>query len=575
MMDPTLFEADQLVDVFGRMKLKFDVYCDLLRKNDPRITEVRSCDYKNPQNGKQRYHRIGKALQGNTHITGIEMNLGELYTLKGGELDEDKYMCYDYLESEQVEDLVGEGKKSAGPILDYIRTCSSLRKLRLSFLGCEDWNLVNGRLAGHFYEAVLANPHPALEELRVDRWEYIDIPKEEFIRLLATQPLKRLTIRTGLAMTRDHFREPSTFTVPWLHAALNACPNLEYLALLKTDMRGGLELDGVYNGVISSLASHPALQELRVRIDDGTSSDVPAESLAKLLSSTGSLQTLELEGCTFFTEAMENFVTGLQSNSTLTRLVLLGEFRSQTNVFSEYLGSRRSQPSSLRVLSYNGKAHLLADAMVLEPRNDAKLLPYSVGSGLRTLTLGHRYHENQVAQDVARFFDSYAASASMIHLESLSIEWLHMVSCKAFSDCLPNMVHLRELSVSFIEMEAKEVADRMVESIKKNGSLHSVTIPSEYWSGDWRKKRQFVRGQRSMKWFCERNRSIPRLLAEPKQDTEGESPGNDNAVDGWLFPTLFYAAQQANRTAPNMMLIGLRTLSGSAGPIQNMKRLQW
>jgi hypothetical protein len=264
MMDPTLFEADQLVDVFGRMKLKFDVYCDLLRKNDPRITEVRSCDYKNPQNGKQRYHRIGKALQGNSHITGIEVNLGELYTLKDGEVDEE-YMCYDYLESEQVEDLVGKGKKSAGPILDYIRTCSSLRKLQLSFLGCEDWNLVNGRLAGHFYEAVLANPRPALEELRVDRWEDIDIPKEEFIRLLATQPLKRLTIRAGVAMTRDHFDtfESSTFTAPWLHAALNDCLNLEYLALLDTDRCGGLELDGVYNGVISSLASHPALQELR------------------------------------------------------------------------------------------------------------------------------------------------------------------------------------------------------------------------------------------------------------------------------------------------------------------------
>jgi hypothetical protein len=111
--------------------------------------------------------------------------------------------------------------------------------------------------------------------------------------LLATQPLKRLTLRAGVPMTRDVLNGAETrdFSSPWLHPALSSCPSLEYLALLDMDMLGSLELDGVYDGVISSLGSLPCLRELRVKIDDGTSEDIPAKALAKLLSMTRSLET--------------------------------------------------------------------------------------------------------------------------------------------------------------------------------------------------------------------------------------------------------------------------------------------
>jgi hypothetical protein len=75
---------------------------------------------------------------------------------------------------------MAEGAKSASPMLDYLRSCSALRVLRLSCLGCEDWNLVNGKLARLFYLAILENQHRGVEELEVDRWEDIDIPKGEF-----------------------------------------------------------------------------------------------------------------------------------------------------------------------------------------------------------------------------------------------------------------------------------------------------------------------------------------------------------------------------------------------------------
>jgi hypothetical protein len=169
---------------------------------------------------------------------------------------------------------------------------------------------------------------------------------------------------------------------------------------------------------------------------------------------------------------MKSLVNGLKSNNTLTRLLLDGEFPSQTNVFSEYLQSCQSQPISLQELSYNGKAYLLASAMVPEPHEDSVSRPFSVGSALRILRLG-----SLEGKDVARFFGTYAANASMIHLESLNVECLHKVSCKALSDCI---VHLRELKVSRIVLEARDIAAQLIESIKKNRSLHSVAIPSEY-----------------------------------------------------------------------------------------------
>jgi hypothetical protein len=263
---------------------------------------------------------------------------------------------------------------------------------------------------------------------------------------------------------------------------------------------------------------------------------------------------------------MRSLVTGLKSNNTLTRLLLDGEFPSETNVLAEYLQTSRSQPSSLRELAYNGKAHLLAGAMVLEPHEDSDSRPFSVGSDLRTLRLG-----NQEGKDMAQFFSSYAANAPMIHLESLTIECLHKVSCKALSDCIPNLVHLKELKVSRIYSEAREVAAQLIESIKKNGSLHSVEVPSEYSErpGSYRKSAR-VNGRRSLTWYCQRNRSIPMLL-EGNEERTGSGKGD--ATGRWLFPSLFFAARRANRTAPNMILIGLRTLSGSVGPVQSSKRV--
>jgi hypothetical protein len=260
---------------------------------------------------------------------------------------------------------------------------------------------------------------------------------------------------------------------------------------------------------------------------------------------------------------MKSLVTGLKSNNTLTRLLLDGEFPSQTNVFSEYLQSSQSQPISLRALSYNGKAYLLASAMVPEPHEDSVSRPSSVGSALRRLG-------GLEGKDVARFFGTYAANASMIHLESLNVEGVHKVSCKALSDCI---VHLRELKVSRIIFEARDIAAQLIESIKKNRSLHSVAIPSEYGErpGAYSSKSVRVNGRLCLTWYCQRNRSIPTLFVG---DEEHQGCGKGDTMGRWIFPSLLYTAQRANKTAPNMILIGLRKLSGSAGPVQSSKRMQ-
>jgi hypothetical protein len=316
-MDLSRFEDDLLgVDMFDTVQIKFDAYCDLLRKNDPRITEIRFRDHLDPENGNP-YHRIGQALQGNTHITVIEVQLGRLYTLNDID-DVDDRFCYDYLDSEKVNDLVEEGAESADPLLRYLRSCSSLRALQLTSFADEEWNLVNGRLARLFYQAILDNPHGGLEELHVDEWEEIDIPQEEFTHLLATQPLKRLTLRAGAPLTLDILEDLQTFcwsfTAPWLYEALHSCPSLEYLALLDREFGTVMQYDGFFNGVISNLGPLTCLRELRVKLLDSTNEDLPAETLSQLLMSTGSLETLDLDGFDFSSEGMKDFVAGLQSN---------------------------------------------------------------------------------------------------------------------------------------------------------------------------------------------------------------------------------------------------------------------
>jgi hypothetical protein len=578
-MDLSRFENDLLeVDEnYNRPCLKFDAYCELLRKNDPRITQIRYYEYHDPKDGKP-YHGIGQALQGNNHITAIEVLLGQLYTLDQ-ELDpEYEYWCYDNLDSEELEDLVEEGAASAEPLLSYIHSCTSLHALQLSCQH-EEWNLVNGKLAGMFYQAVLDNPRSGLEELQVDKWEEIDIPREEFTHLLATQPLKRLTLRMGVPLTRDILANLETnslnFTALWLNEALHSCISLEYLSLLDLAMQGGggyMELDRLFDSVISSLGSHPCLRELRVRLDDSTNEDIPAEALSQLLSSTGSLETLHLSGVSFSSNGMKHIAAGLQSNNTLIRLLLDGNFPAVPNEFSEYLQSRQTQPSSLRELAYqySGMPFVFADAMVLKPYADPKVPQYSVGSALRTLRVGN--HSMAAHEDVARFFSSYAVNASEIYLECLTFDNLYSISCKAMAEWIPNLIHLRELNVSSIVSLTKEIVAQLIESTKKNGSLHSMTLPSGYHvvKGFYSIGAVGVSGKDLLMSYGQRNRSIPILLSDP----EGSNEGKANVMAGWLFPTLFSAAQQASRTAPTMLLLGLRTLAGGAGPFQSKKRLR-
>jgi hypothetical protein len=186
------------VDKNGRVSL--DVYCDLLRMNDARITGVHSKHYFVPNvkyedgqsydssdsfdessgyidsnaehyfadnpNDEKPYVRIGKAIKSNTNITCIRVDLSQLYTCGDDRIDK-KYLCYEHMYSSTVNDLFAEGLDNATFLLHYVRTSSVLRRLQLSNDGQENLALVNGRLAGLFYEAIMENPHCRLDKMRV------------------------------------------------------------------------------------------------------------------------------------------------------------------------------------------------------------------------------------------------------------------------------------------------------------------------------------------------------------------------------------------------------------------------
>jgi hypothetical protein len=591
------------VDKNGRVSL--DVYCDLLRKNDPRITKVHSKYYYVPDadygdghsydssdsfdesigyadynvehdsadnpNDEKPYVRIGKAIKGNTNITCIVVNFCELYTCND-HIDK-RYLCYEYLHSNMLNDLFAEGLDNATFLLHYIRTSSVLRRLQLSNDGTENLALVNGRLAGLFYEAIMENPHCRLDEMKIDRWESLHVPQDAFSRLLATRRLRRLSLRVGVEFTSEILKGANTsnYSAPWLQRALWGNKSLEHVALLPTDARSTrYQFDSVYHGIISHLGLHPCLRSLRIRVGDRTDSRAPVEALATLLRLTSSLETLDVSGVLFSIYGMQSFVNGLRSNHTLSKLILV-EYKVPRNsiAFCEYLQTKQVQPSNLQELQYDGNIDSLAGAMVLEQNGNLNQQQNSIGSALQVLHLQSQNEDplrSAGPHDIASFLHLYGAKASMIHLKMLSIERLCKKSCKALLQCAPHLVHLRSLKISCIKLEAQELTHQLVKAFKQNGSLHNVSVPATFHH----EHRKYFMGRSRLRNYCARNQKIPMLLVLPQQSDQFCSISS--TAEKWLTPTLFLAARQASRTAPNMMLLGLHCLADLAGPSQRAKR---
>ena len=110
-------------------------------------------------------------------------------------------------------------------------------------------------------------------------------------------------------------------------------------------------------------------------------------------------------------------------------------------------------------------------------------------------------------------------------------------------------------------------AQNLLPALQQNGSLQDVTMDvnsqSPFFTED---------GLRLVQFYYKRYQAIPELVAQPLLDDEEEE--DSEKTDRCLFPTLFCLAQQARRTAPTSMLIGILALGDSIGPLKVGKRLR-
>jgi hypothetical protein len=316
---------------------------------------------------------------------------------------------------------------------------------------------------------------------------------------------------------------------------------------------------GIRNSILLRLKSHPGLQELALGGDDQRIFS-SWEDLAVLFERP--LIKLSLHNYDFDEDNMKCLVKGLRCKETLETLSFRHvEFSDEaTAVFVEYMQSRR-EDSSLRsldlvrafihdfeILDYE---NLVGAMLKVPPIAGAKVqspLP-TIGSSLQHFAL------NGTAC-VGFWNVMNADTTSQIRLLSLSCSFYN--DWGAMTECLPKLVHLRNLEVDWAWHQDTNPA--FIRAIRRNGSIHELSLSkADHSKHSVTAASTFSENERSiLKAYGKRNLLVPTLLQEPVSVEHKKMASR--------FPSLFAVATAAPRTAPNNVLIGLLSLDCAAGP---------
>jgi hypothetical protein len=512
--------------------------CALLQDNDPNTTKVEAY---NGHSIPVDYDRIGKALQGNTHVTDLTVEMRFLFD-SSPDYDESSFASNHERANEN--ELFIRGEKNADLLLQYIRSSTTLRELSLrdfdSLQGME--HRVASRLAGLFFRAVASSS--SIVKLDIGSRSYVEISQESFgVMLQQTRSLRRLHIPAP--NTTMHFE--------WIGGAFRTNSTLESLVLESDGSEESEESDDymVTKDILSSLHSLPKMQDLCLRYH-GEITNEAAEGLCSFLGATSTLRRLDIDYSYMTAEAMQRLIDGLRSNrGTVKRLGL---------PFDNILPPDTSQALMTYLRSTAGPSNCLSDLRYYDTELDAlaesMLIPDSIGSGLRHLELGFA--------DVDVFLNALSTHGSHSKLESLQIVFYDTMA-DALWRCIPTLVHLRELRVHLTWLNFNSIFPRLVPSLKKNGSLFKVTFPMNY--GDPEPDPPGCRKRRYLDALGQRNENLPRMLSRPRLEHEAqqEDIANDDMTDIEQFPSLFAASLDAEQMSPNTFLIGLVSSQGEVG----------
>ena len=165
--------------------------------------------------------------------------------------------------------------------------------------------------------------------------------------------------------------------------------------------------------------------------------------------------------------------------------------------------------------------------------------------------------------DLASVIDAVGANPTGIQLQGLHFFDLSDTGWDSLIRCLPKLLYLKQLSINFVADRVSP--ENLLRALRQNGSLQDVDIGRiDAFTGDHLFNQ---RQSRLVQSYCKRNQAIPTMVGKPRLKEDDTS-----ATDLCLFPTLFAAAKQARRTAPNVMLSGLLNAGDSIGAKSGIKR---
>lgn len=496
----------------------FRALCETVEKNDPAVTVVDLSALPLLTFTNVEARRLGTALHGNSHVTFLSFNLSYLADFQGTDDDGD------------------EGDDAIVPLLRFFSESSALKVVCMADYDC----CASVTVLRRFFLAMAESS--AIQELTLD---CLDVHPEGLDTLLqTTRTLMKLTL---------HWCDWGANAVSHelVAAAMGANQTLECL-VIENSSRVDLATP-----VLWSLGPHPRIRS--VRVDCGTSlpSTHLVDAMTYFTSTSKTLELFEMSEFCWNKSTLEAVVKGIQSNPQVTSV----SFDScifaleSTVVFRDLLLGYRSvgveQPA----------VDLMDDILQMNP------------CSLTTLTIRScHFHDAASVNEVAEAIGSSSSTANST-LHSLTIENSDEVDLvEPVLEHLGSHFKLRKLTLNYGRHAS--VSRNLLRAMRRNGSLHTVVLlgepPNVVDEPTWK----------LVQCYCERNQCIPIVVANPRfQDDQNDVeavvgidvrlPNHENHRDRtyqYLFPTLFAAAMQAPRIAPNTLLVGLCALGDLVGP---------
>jgi hypothetical protein len=280
------------------------------------------------------------------------------------------------------------------------------------------------------------------------------------------------------------------------------------------------------------------------------------ERILRAVGRSPHLQVLSLSGTiSMHADAIESL---LNSASIRTLRIILNYFTLQHQSMPDQLANAFAANRTIENLEMNrGPIRALASIPCLRQltlahalkRSDLDDLIYLlINSGsLNELKIKSMY----VQALLGNFFLEYSVNAPLIRLAVLRCNHMLSSDMAGLAECLEKAVHLRELHITYFYFNGDTTF--WVEAMRRNASLHRVSLPDSAFSSSR------TRGRMLVEAYCLRNRMLPILISSLHDHATDETEN----VDSYMIPSVLACARALSRTGKSMMFLVLLSMGES------------